>query len=137
LKLPNLADRLNAANEAKKAQLQRAKALAESPDRAERRRAREALVAARNARIAERRVAQIAAKERKPQSWRQHKRPRLLRERQCFMRSRRRAAREAERAERDAAEAAQRAATEAAEAAQREEILAVRRAGRKAKKRNR
>jgi uncharacterized protein YaiL (DUF2058 family) len=57
-KLPDFGDRLSTANEARKAQLERAKALAERPERAERRKEREAIVAARNTRIAERKAAE-------------------------------------------------------------------------------
>jgi len=59
-KLPDFADRLSTANEARKAQSERAKALAEHPERAERRKEREAIVAARNTRIAERQADEAA-----------------------------------------------------------------------------
>src|SRR5579864_9751578 len=62
--IPNVADRLRAAQEAKQALLQRAKAAAESPEAAERWEARQAVVAARNRRIAERKVAEQARKQR-------------------------------------------------------------------------
>jgi hypothetical protein len=58
MRTPDLADRLSAAREAKKALLERAKAIAESPERAERRKARQEIVAARNARMAERKAAE-------------------------------------------------------------------------------
>jgi len=64
MKTLTLADRLAAARNAQKAQLERARAIAESPEIVERRKAREALVAARNARIAERKAAEQARKER-------------------------------------------------------------------------
>src|SRR4051795_8087236 len=63
-KLPDFADRLSTANEARKAQLERAKALAERPEGAERRKEREAIVAARNLRIDEHKAAEAARKER-------------------------------------------------------------------------
>jgi hypothetical protein len=68
-KLPDFGDRLSTANEAKKAQLERAKALAERPERAERRKEREAIVAARNTRIDERKAAEAARKEREREPW--------------------------------------------------------------------
>jgi hypothetical protein len=58
------ADRLSTANEARKAQSERAKVLAERLERAERRKEREAIVAARNTRIDERKAAEAARKER-------------------------------------------------------------------------
>jgi Family of unknown function (DUF6481) len=63
MRTPNLADRLSMANAAKKAQLERAKRIAEDPERAERLKARDEIVAARNRRIAEREAARRAAKE--------------------------------------------------------------------------
>src|SRR3954447_16148166 len=64
MRTPDLADRLSAAREAKKALLERAKAIAENPERAERRKAREEIVAARNARMAERKAAENEARQR-------------------------------------------------------------------------
>ena len=60
MRTPNLADRLSMASAAKKAQLERAKRMAEDPEQAPRLKARDEIIAARNARVAERR----AAKER-------------------------------------------------------------------------
>ena len=57
------ADRLSTANEARKVN-QSAKALAERPERAERRKEREAIVAAHNTRIDERKADEAARKER-------------------------------------------------------------------------
>ena len=64
MRTPDLADRLSAAREAKKALLERAKAIAENPERAERRKARQEVVAARNARLAERKAAEEEARRR-------------------------------------------------------------------------
>src|SRR5262249_1416937 len=56
MRTPNFAERISMANTAKKAQLERAKRLAEDPQRVERLKAREEIIAARNHRIAEREV---------------------------------------------------------------------------------
>src|SRR4029077_8070173 len=64
MKTPNFNDRLSAANAAKKAQLERARAIAEDPERLDRLRARAETIAARKARIAGREAASRAAKER-------------------------------------------------------------------------
>src|SRR5437763_5273966 len=63
MRTPNLADRLSMANAAKKAQLERAKHMAEDPERAQRLKARDEIVAARNRRITEREGARSAARE--------------------------------------------------------------------------
>ena len=125
MKTPDFRDRLSAASTAQKAQLERARTIAEDPERLKRIEARSQIIAARNSRIAERE---------------RDRREAIARE-------------VAERAVADAAEAAAREAAgkaeeearaarlaeqerlEAAEAAKRETILAARRAGRKAKKR--
>ena len=63
----SFADRLSAAADAKKAQLERAaraRSETESPAAVERRRAREAIRLARDARIAERKAAKLAAEAR-------------------------------------------------------------------------
>src|SRR5438874_13289313 len=60
MRTPNLADRLSMASAAKKAQLEGAKRMAEDPEQAQRLKARDEIIAARNARVAESR----AAKER-------------------------------------------------------------------------
>jgi dTMP kinase len=62
--VPTIADRLRAAQEARQTQSERAKAAAASPDVAKRREAREAIVEARNLRIAARRADEQARKER-------------------------------------------------------------------------
>ena len=54
MKTPDFKDRLNAASAAKKAQLERARAIAEDPERQKRIKARSEIIAARNSRIAER-----------------------------------------------------------------------------------
>src|SRR5437763_5502560 len=60
---PTLADRLSMANAAKKAQLERAKQMAEDPERAQRLKARDEIGAARNRRITEREATRRAARE--------------------------------------------------------------------------
>src|SRR5690349_6198569 len=60
MRTPSLADRLSMANAAKKAQLERAKRMAEDPERAERLKARDGVVVARNRRLAEREEARRA-----------------------------------------------------------------------------
>ena len=62
--VPSLADRLRASQVAKQAQLQRAQAAAANPEAAKRWEARQAIVAARNLRIATRRIEAQARKER-------------------------------------------------------------------------
>src|SRR5205085_1812902 len=54
MRTPNLADRLSMANAAKKAQLERAKHMAEDPERAQRLKARDEIGAARNRRCGRR-----------------------------------------------------------------------------------
>ena len=125
MRTPNLADRLSMANAAKKAQLERAKHMAEDPERAQRLKARDEIAAARNRRITEREAARRAAREQEAAE---------LAARQAAEA----AAREAERKAREEAQArrlAEQTAREAAEAAEREAMLAARRAGRKKKKR--
>src|SRR5947208_15013038 len=63
MRTPDLADRLSMANAAKKAQLERAKHMAEDPERAQRLKARDEIAAARNRRITEREAARRAARE--------------------------------------------------------------------------
>jgi len=125
MRTPNFTERLSASNAAKKAQLERAKRITEDPQRAERLRAREEIIAARNHRVVEREAARRAAQECEAAE---------LAARQAAEA----AAREAERQAREEAEArriAEQAKREAAEAAEREAILAARREGRKKKKR--
>jgi Family of unknown function (DUF6481) len=54
MKIPDLKDRLGAASAAKKAQIERARAIAEDPARLKRIEARSEIIAARNIRMAER-----------------------------------------------------------------------------------
>jgi hypothetical protein len=125
MRTPDLKDRLDAASTAKKAQIERARAIAEDPARLRRIEARSEVIAARNIRIAER--------------------ERVRREaiaRQAAERAAAEAAEAAAQAARKAEEEAQearrieQARLDAAAAAQREEaLLAIRRAGRKKKKR--
>jgi len=125
MRTPGFAERLSASNAAKKAQLERAKRIADDPERAERLKAREETIADRNRRIAEREAARRAAEEREAAE---------LADRQAAET----VAREAERQTREEVQArrlAEQAKREAAEAAEREAILAARRAGRKKKKR--
>ena len=64
MRRPSFAERLSMANAAKKAQLERARRIAKDPERAERLKGREEMVAARNHRLAEREAARRAAEER-------------------------------------------------------------------------
>jgi hypothetical protein len=125
MRTPNFTERLSASNAAKKAQLERAKRIAEDPERAERLKVREETIADRNRRIAEREAARRAAQE-----WEAAE--------LAFRQAAEAAAREAERQAREEAEAsrfAEQTKREASETAEREAILAARRAGRKKKKR--
>src|SRR5438477_11882784 len=63
MRTPDLADRLSMANAAKKAQLERAKHMAEDPERAQRLKARDEIRAARNRPIMEREATRRAARE--------------------------------------------------------------------------
>ena len=125
VRTPDFQDRLDAARTAKKAQIERARTIAEDPARLRRIEARSEIIAARNIRIAEReRVRREAI------------------ERQAAERAAAEAAEAAAQAARKAKEEArearrvEQARRDAAAAAQREEaLLASRRAGRKKKKR--
>src|ERR1051326_9450058 len=64
MRTPSFAERLIASNAAKKAQLERAKRIAEDPERAKRLKGREETIADRNRRIAEQEAARRAAEER-------------------------------------------------------------------------
>src|SRR5437588_1878739 len=124
MRTPNLADRLSMANAAKKAQLERAKHMAEDPERAQRLKARDEIGAARNRRIMQREAARRAAREQEAAEL-------------AARHAAEAAAREAERKAREEAQArrlAEQTAREAAEVADREAMLAARRAGRKKKK---
>jgi hypothetical protein len=125
MRTPDFKDRLAAAGAAKKAQIEHARAIAEDPARLRRIEVRSEIIAARNIRIAER--------------------ARVRREaiaRQAAERAAAEAAEAATQAARKAEEAAlearrvEQARLDAAAAAEREEaLLAIRRAGRKKKKR--
>ena len=125
MKTPDFNDRLSAANAARKAQLERARAIANDPERLNRIKARSETIAARRARIAEREAAGRAAKEREAAE---------LATAQAAEQAAREAKRKAEEEAR-AARLAEQAAREAAAAAEREALLAARRAGRRKKKR--
>ena len=124
VRTPDFKDRLSAASAAKKAQIERARAIADDPARLRRIEARSEIIAARNIRIAEReRVRREAI------------------ERQAAEREAAEAAEAAAQAVRKAEEEAQearrveQARRDAAAAAEREEaLLAIRRAGRKKKR---
>jgi membrane protein involved in colicin uptake len=125
VRTPDFKDRLSAASAAKKAQIERARAIAEDSERLRRIEARSEIIAARNIRIAERErvrretIAREAAER-------------------AAAEAAEAAALEADRkAEEEAREArlVEQARLKAAAAAEREAILAIRRTGRKAKKR--
>jgi hypothetical protein len=125
MKTPDFRDRLSAASAAKKAQLERARTIAEDPERLKRIEARSQIIAARDSRIAERERDRREAMAREVAE-------RVAAE--AAEAAAREAARKVEEEER-AVRLAEQERLEAAEAARRETILAVRRAGRKAKKR--
>ena len=125
MRTPSFTERLSASNAAKRAQLERAKRIAEDPERAERLKVREETIADRNRRIDESEAARRAAEAREAAE---------LAARQAAEA----AARETERQAREETEArrfAEQTKREATEAAERGAILAARRAGRKKKKR--
>jgi hypothetical protein len=125
MKTPDFRDRLSAARAAKKAQLERARTIAEDPERLKRIEARSQIIVARNSRIAER------GRDRREAIAREVAERAAAEAAEAVARE---AALKAEEAAR-AARLAERERLEAAEAAKRETILAARRAGRKAKKR--
>ena len=127
MKTPDFKDRLSAARDAKKAQFERARKTAGDPERLKRIEARSQIIAARNSRIAGR------------QRDRREAIAREVAERgaaEAAEAAAREAAHKAEEEDR-AARLGKQARLEAAAAAKREAILAARRAGRKAKKRQR
>jgi hypothetical protein len=125
VKTPDFKDRLGAASAAKKAQIERARAIAEDPARLRRIEARSEIIAARNIRIAERERVRREAIAREA----------AARAAAEAVEAAAQAAREAEGEAREARRVEQ-ARLEAAVAAEREEaLLALRRAGRKKKKR--
>ena len=125
MRTPDFKDRLDAASTAKKAQIERARASTEDPARLTRIKARSEIIAARNIRIAERERVRREATAR-------HAADRAAAE------AAEAAAQAARKAEEEAREArrVEQARLDAAVAAKREEaLLAIRRAGRKKKKR--
>jgi hypothetical protein len=125
MKTPDFRDRLSAASAAKRAQLGRARTIAEDPERLKRIEARSQIIAARDSRIAQR------ERDRREAMAREGAERAAAEAAEAAAREAARKAEEKARAER----LAEQERLEAAEAARRETILAVRRAGRKAKKR--
>ena len=125
VRTPDFKDRLSAASTAKKAQIERARAIADDPARLQRIEARLEVIAARNIRIAEReRIRREAiAREAAEQAAAQAAEAAALE-----------AARKAEEEAREA-RLLEQARLDAAAAAKMEVLLAIRRAGRKKKKR--
>jgi len=122
VRTPDFKDRLGAAGAAKKAQIERARAIAEDPARLRRIEARSEIIAARNIRIAER------------ERVRREPIARDAAERAAAEAAEAAAARKAEEEAREARRVEQ-ARLDAAAAAEREEaLLAIRRAGRKKKR---
>ena len=127
MRTPDFKDRLSAAGVAKKAQIERARAIAEDPERLKRLDARTEIIRARKIRIAERERVRREAIAREAAD-------------RTAVETAKAAALEAARKAEEEARAAQlveQARLDAAAAAEREAILALRRAGRKAKKRGR
>ena len=125
MRTPDFKDRLAAASTAKKAQIERARAIAEDPARLRRVKARSKIIAARNIRIAERERVRREAIARDAAE-------------RAAAEAAEAAAQAARKAEEDAREArrVEQARLDAAAAAEREEaLLAIRRAGRKKRKR--
>jgi hypothetical protein len=124
VRTPDFKDRLAAASAAKKAQIERARAIAEDPAKLSRLEARLEIIAARNIRIAERERVRREAIAREAAE-------------RAAAEAAEAAARAARKAEEEAREArrVEQARRDAAAAAEREEaLLAIRRAGRKKKK---
>jgi hypothetical protein len=127
VRTPDFKDRLGAASTAKKAQLERARAIAEDPGRLRRIEARSEINAARNIRVAERERARREAIARQAAE-------------RAAAEAAEAAAGAARKAEEEAREAmrVEQARRDAATAAEREEaLLAIRRAGRKKKRHGR
>lgn len=121
---PDFKDRLSAASAAKKAQIERARAIAEDAERLKRIEARSEIIAARNIRIAER------ERDRRAIAREAAERAAAEAAEAAALAAERRAENEAREARR-----VEQARLDAAAAAEREAILAIRRAGRKTKKR--
>jgi len=125
VRTPDFKDRLGAASAAKKAQIERARAIAEDPVRQKRIEARSEIIAARNIRMAERERVRREVMAREAAE-------------RAAAEAVEAAAQAARKAEEEAQEArrVEQARLAAAAAAKREEaLLAIRRAGRKKKKR--
>ena len=124
VRTPDFKDRLAAASAAKKAQIERALAIGEDPARLRRIEARSEIIAARNIRIAERERVRREAIARQAAE-------------QAVAEAAEAAAQAARKAEEEAREARllEQAQLDAAAAAKMEALLAIRRAGRKKKKR--
>ena len=125
MRTPDFKDRISAAGAAKKAQIERARAIAEDPERSKRIEARSKIAAARDIRIAERERARREAIAREAAE-----RAAVEAAEVAALEAARKAEEEAR-----AARLVEQARLDAAAAAEREAILAIRRAGRKAKKR--
>jgi len=124
VRTPDFKDRLSAASAAKKAQIERARAIADDPARLRRIEARSEIIAARNIRIAERERVRREAIAREAA------------ERAAAEAAEAAALEAARKAEEEAREAGlvEQARLDAAAAAKLEALLAIRRAGRKKKK---
>jgi len=122
VKTPDFKDRLGAASAAKKAQIERARAIAEDPTRLRRIEARSEIIAARNIRIAERERVRREAIARKAAE-------------RAAAEAAEAAAQAVRKAEEEAREArrVEQARFDAAAAEREEALLAIRRAGRKKK----
>jgi hypothetical protein len=125
VRTPDFKDRLSAASTAKKARIERARAIADDPARLRRIEARSEIIAARNIRIAEREKARREAIARDAA------------ERAAAEAAEAASLEVARKAEEEAREARllEQAQLDAAAAAKMEALLAIRRAGRKKKKR--
>ena len=123
VRTPDFKDRLAAASAAKKAQVERARAIAEDPARLRRIEARSEIIATRNIRIAERERVRREAIERQAAE-------------RAAAEAAEAAAQAARKAEEEAREArrVEQARLDAAAAAKLEALLAIRRAGRKKKR---
>jgi hypothetical protein len=126
MRTPDFKDRLSAAGVAKKAQIERARAIAEDPERLKRIDARTEIIAARKIRIAERERVRREAIAREAAD-----RTAVEAAKAAALEAARKAEEEAR-----AARLVEQARLDAAAAVEREAILAIRRAGRKAKKRS-
>ena len=125
VRTPDFKDRLSAASAARKAQIERARAIADDPARLRRIEARSEIIAARNIRIAERERVRRQAIAREAEERAAAEAAEAIAQAARKAEEEAREARRLEQARRDAAAAAERE----------EALLAIRRAGRKKKKR--